>query len=110
MSRINDIAEQCDFYVGNEHHDKSHEEKQRIWLKTFTDYIITECHDQMIIGGVDDLDVVLKHFQLENIKRGADIHGGDGGYSIGTEEEYNKFREKRSYSIYDPDRTDWIEP
>ena len=31
----------------------------------------------------------------EQIELGADIHSGDGGYSIGTQEEYEKFAKKR---------------
>lgn len=35
----------------------------------------------------------------ENIKVGADIHAGDGGYKLGTEEEYNKFASIRNQSL-----------
>ena len=35
----------------------------------------------------------------ENIKTGADIHAGDGGYSIGTEEKYNEFAKGRNQSM-----------
>lgn len=35
----------------------------------------------------------------ENIKAGADIHAGDGGYSEGTWEEYSKFARMRSKSM-----------
>lgn len=31
----------------------------------------------------------------EQIELGADIHAGDGGYSIGTQEEYEQFAKKR---------------
>ncbi len=41
--RITDHAEHCDFYVGNEHYDKSHEEKQRLWTLKFAELIIEEC-------------------------------------------------------------------
>ena len=34
-----------------------------------------------------------------NIKTGADIHAGDGGYSIGTEEKYNEFAKGRNQSM-----------
>lgn len=35
----------------------------------------------------------------ENIKAGADIHAGDGGYSEGTQEEYEKFVKVRNQSL-----------
>lgn len=35
----------------------------------------------------------------ENIKAGADIHAGDGGYSLGTREEYEKFVKMRNQSL-----------
>ncbi len=34
----------------------------------------------------------------ENIKAGADIHAGEGGYQLGTKEEYESFVEKRMES------------
>ncbi len=37
--RIRELAEHCDFYVGNEHHDKSHEEQQRLWVEKFAELI-----------------------------------------------------------------------
>jgi len=41
--RIRELAEHCDFYVGNEHHDKSHEEQQRLWVERFAQLIAQEC-------------------------------------------------------------------
>lgn len=35
----------------------------------------------------------------ENIKAGADIHSGDGGYSIGTRENYDAFAKVRNKSL-----------
>jgi hypothetical protein len=35
-----------------------------------------------------------------DIKAGADIHAGDGGYEIGTQEEYEAFEKKRNKQIY----------
>ena len=35
----------------------------------------------------------------ENIKAGADIHAGDGGYSIGTQENYEAFVKVRNKSL-----------
>ena len=40
---IRELAEHCDFYVGNEHHDKSHEEQQRLWAEKFAELIVQEC-------------------------------------------------------------------
>lgn len=41
--RIKALAEHCDFYVGNEHYNESHEEKQRIWTEKFAELIVLEC-------------------------------------------------------------------
>jgi hypothetical protein len=35
----------------------------------------------------------------ETIKAGADIHAGDGGYSIGTKEKYDEFVKGRNQSL-----------
>ena len=35
----------------------------------------------------------------ENIKAGADIHSGDGGYSVGTKEKYDEFIKGRNQSL-----------
>jgi hypothetical protein len=65
--RIRDIAEHCDFYVGNEHYDKSHEEKQRLFMEKFAELIIRECiavHEDDY--GVDIIgDVLKKHFGVK---------------------------------------------
>ena len=42
---IRELAEHCDFYVGNEHSDKSHEEKQWLWAEKFTEMIVLECEN-----------------------------------------------------------------
>jgi hypothetical protein len=34
----------------------------------------------------------------ENIKAGSDIHSGDGGYSLGTKEDYDEFVKGRNQS------------
>jgi len=41
--RIKELAEHCDFYIGNEHYDKPHEEKQRLFMGKFAELIIKEC-------------------------------------------------------------------
>lgn len=35
----------------------------------------------------------------KNIKAGSDIHAGDGGYSEGTQEDYEKFAKMRNQSL-----------
>ena len=35
----------------------------------------------------------------DNIKAGADIHSGDGGYSVGTKEKYDEFVKGRNQSL-----------
>jgi hypothetical protein len=35
----------------------------------------------------------------ENIKAGSDIHAGDGGYSLGTQEKYDEFVKGRNQSL-----------
>lgn len=37
--------------------------------------------------------------KLDTIKVGADIHAGDGGYSIGTQQEYDEFVKVRNQSL-----------
>lgn len=64
-NRLTAIAEHCDFYVGNEHHQKSHEEKQRLWTEKFAELIIEEVHQVIVVGGVDDLYGVKQHFGVE---------------------------------------------
>ena len=39
-----------------------------------------------------------------NIKAGAEIHAGDGGYSIGTQERYQQFADARTRSLNSPIR------
>jgi hypothetical protein len=65
--RIKELAEHCDFYVGNEHYDKPHEEQQRLFMEKFAELIIAEC----IAAHEDDYgadiigDVLKKHFGVE---------------------------------------------
>jgi hypothetical protein len=39
---IHKLAEHCDFYVGNEHYDKSHEEQQRLFMEKFAELVVQE--------------------------------------------------------------------
>ena len=34
-------------------------------LERFAELIIKECHEVIVLGGVDDLDDVMKHFGIE---------------------------------------------
>ena len=72
--RIKDLAEHCDFYVGNEHSNESYEEKQRLWVEKFAELIIQECMDianknrsAMEIDRQTNLtaDAIKKHFGVE---------------------------------------------
>lgn len=38
---------------------------------------------------------------MTDIKHGADIHSGDGGYSIGTQEKSEEFAKMRNQSVID---------
>lgn len=42
---IADFANHADFYVGNEHSDKSYEEKQRLWTEKLVELVVRECMD-----------------------------------------------------------------
>ena len=46
--RIQELAEHCDFYVGNEHSDASFEEQQRLFLEKFAQLIVQECGQWII--------------------------------------------------------------
>ena len=43
--RIREISEAADFYVGNEHYDKSREEQQKLLMAKFAELIVQECID-----------------------------------------------------------------
>jgi hypothetical protein len=34
-------------------------------IQKFAELIIAECHEVIVVGGVDDLDGVMKHFEIE---------------------------------------------
>ena len=56
---ITDTAEHCDFYVGNEHYDKSYEEQQRLWVHKFAELIVRECMNicrECIKDGYDEAE------------------------------------------------------
>ena len=37
--------------------------------------------------------------EIERLRAGAEIHAGDGGYSVGTQEEYEAFVKNRNFQI-----------
>ena len=67
--RIREIAEAADFYVGNEHYDKSREEQSRLLMQRFAELIAYECMD-LALGSShreDDMGAIIankikKHF------------------------------------------------
>ena len=67
--RIQDLAEHCDFYVGNEHYDKPHEEQQRLFMEKFAELIVQECAGRvdwiLAEGGKTQGDLIKQHFGVE---------------------------------------------
>lgn len=53
----------------------------------------------MKTNDVNRLIANLEDSLKEKIQAGAEIHSGDGGYSIGTREAYEEFVKKRNYDI-----------
>jgi len=76
------------------------------YLNKFAELIVQECGrvaDQWVNdedNGTNLVSEKLKqHFgvgEIENLKAGAEIHAGDKGYSIGTQEGYDEFMKKRN--------------
>jgi hypothetical protein len=67
--RITELAEHCDFYIGNEHYDKPHEEKQRLFIEKFAELIVRECAGRvdwiLAEGGKTQGDLIKQHFGVE---------------------------------------------
>ena len=67
--RIKELAEHCDFYVGNEHYDKPHEEQQRLFMEKFAELIVQECAGRvdwiLAEGGKTQGDLIKQHFGVE---------------------------------------------
>ena len=53
----------------------------------------------MKTSDVNRLIANLEDSLKDKIQAGAEIHSGDGGYSIGTREAYEEFVKKRNYEI-----------
>lgn len=73
------------------------------WVfEKFAELIIKECvdiADEYDGAGSTIVSRIKKHFgvgEIENLKAGAEIHAGDKGYSIGTQEGYDEFMKKRN--------------
>lgn len=82
----------------------SSEQLGRIYDK-FAELIIKECADIADTAEpYKSSDLIKKRFGIEdrnrysiaNAKAGGDIHAGDGGYQIGTQEEHDAFVAKRN--------------
>lgn len=95
-----------------------------VYNKKFAGLIVEECakigelKEQGDPSFARDVSVgwYMKKQILENIKAGADIHAGDGGYGIGTQEKYEEFVKVRNQSLLnnyefnkkrDEDRAAW---
>ena len=73
--KILELAEHCDFYVGNEHYDKSYEEKQRLFMEKFAELIVAECMQIIKVDMYEDaisnmwsknkLQMIKEHFGVE---------------------------------------------
>lgn len=59
---ITDYAEHSDFYVGNEHYDKSYEEQQRLWVEKFAELIVKDCAN---FTDPVTRNLMMKHFGVE---------------------------------------------
>lgn len=42
---VQELAEHCDFYIGNEHSDKPREVQQVLFMEKFAELIVQECLD-----------------------------------------------------------------
>ena len=76
---VQDLAEHCDFYVGNEHYDKSYEEKQQFFMEKFAELIVFECV-KAVMDGTKEGD----HY-AQRIEQHFD-NGTDGVLHFGVEE------------------------
>ena len=66
---IKDLAEHCDFYVGNEHSNESHEEKQRLWTEKFAELIVRDMANELFVvypGGKNGGDVAFQNISIRS--------------------------------------------
>ena len=54
--RIRELAEHCDFFVGNEHYNESQEEQQRLWTEKFAELIVRECMWKIMVRKDEAID------------------------------------------------------
>lgn len=80
-------------------------------LQEFAELIVEECTKVMLTWKSEPFPfdpefasrLLLEHFNIKskwykNIKAGSDIHSGDGGYQLGTQEAYEEFVKQRNRS------------
>lgn len=66
--RVKELAEHCDFYVGNEHSDKPREDQQRLFMEKFAELIVKETM-QVVANNLpqntylDVANAVIAHFK-----------------------------------------------
>jgi hypothetical protein len=69
-------------------------------IERFAELIINECADVAMREDHDPAECIKRHFGImDNIKAGADMNAGDGGYRIGTQEAYEEFVKLRTEAI-----------
>lgn len=59
---IKDLAEHCDFYVGNEHYDKPYEAQQRLFIEKFAELIVQECATWIVENAISINDLGPEYF------------------------------------------------
>lgn len=59
--RIKKLAEQCGFKSNPDIYDRN----QSFDIPKFAELIIKEVHYVIVVGGVENLDIVLEHFGVE---------------------------------------------
>lgn len=68
------FATHADFYVGNEHYDKTPEERELLWFEKYTELVVQECMALCLTsvgngdynrGRMDCHDNMREHFGVE---------------------------------------------
>ena len=63
--RIKQLADEAQKYAEKQQNDIHRIYKLDCMLQKFAELVIEECHQVIVVGGVDDLDGVMKHFEIE---------------------------------------------
>ena len=64
--RIKELAEHCDFYIGNEHYDKSREDQQSLFIEKFAELLVKECVQLFANNGYDEsVDMLIEHWDID---------------------------------------------